>query len=72
MFASQIFVSDNPSEFETGRDSTASLAAGGAGGGLSEAEFTRELLGLYERLGGREFGVERLSFSACSKMRLPL
>ena len=63
MFASQIFVSDNPSEFETGRGSTANIEAD-AGGSLSEAEFTRELLGLYEKLGGREFGVERYSLSS--------
>ena len=50
MFGSQIMISDDPSEF--GQE---------AGGGLTEEEFTRELLSWYDRLGNREFGVERYS-----------
>ncbi|MFA6366563.1 MAG: glycoside hydrolase family 36 protein [Candidatus Hydrogenedentales bacterium] len=76
MFASQLLMSDDPSDFGAER---ANAAAGGAGaanaegaanaagaetGGLSEPEFTRELLDLFEELGNREFGVERYSLSS--------
>ena len=60
MFASQIMISDAPSEFGGGEE------AGGKGGDgarktLSEAAFTAELLSLYDAIGNREFGVERRS-----------
>lgn len=56
MFASQIMVSDDPSEF--GR---ASDAVGDRGASLSEAAFTAELLSLYDAIGDGEFGIERCS-----------
>ncbi|MDP2791457.1 MAG: alpha-galactosidase [Rectinemataceae bacterium] len=60
MFASQILVSDDPSEFGM---------VHGKAGSLSEPEFTRELLALYEKLGGKEFGVERYSLASCDIYR---
>ena len=69
MFASQVLFSDDPSEFGRGEETggvhtepgaDAADAAGAARtAGLSEPEFTCELLALYEKLGNREFGVER-------------
>ena len=75
MFASQIMVSDDPSEFgggEGGGQDGENPYGGGAGGTrggpgpgsgkiLSEAAFTAELLSLYDAIGDREFGVERRS-----------
>ena len=69
MFASQLLMSDDPSEFgveraeAAGGSANATHAAGAEAGGLSEPEFTRELLALFEKLGTRDFGVERYSLS---------
>ena len=63
MFASQILLSDNPSEFGRGPGPSGSITTG-TGSSLTEADFTKELLALYEKLGGREFGVERFSRSS--------
>ena len=61
MFASQIMVSDDPSEFGGGEGSPGSSPNPGPGKILSEAAFTAELLSLYDAIGDREFGVERRS-----------
>jgi len=65
MFASQIMVSDDPSEFGGAENSGGAKGAGGTGGAkgtsLSEAAFTEELLSLYDAIGDGEFGVERCS-----------
>lgn len=60
MFASQIMISDDPAEFGLGRNGGASKGVGG----LTDRDFTRELLVLYEKLGNRDFGVERYSLSS--------
>lgn len=60
----------DPSEFGAERASAtvggagAAHAAGAKAGGLSEPEFTRELLAFFEKLGTRDFGVERYSLSS--------
>jgi alpha-galactosidase len=55
MFASQIMFSDDPSEF--GRDEEGRSRGKPC---LGEKDFTEELLSLYDRLRGHEFGIERL------------
>ncbi|HWP69386.1 MAG TPA: hypothetical protein VN437_08790, partial [Rectinemataceae bacterium] len=66
MFASQIMVSDDPSEFGAAEGADVADNAGGGrdadgarGASLSEAAFTTELLSLYDAIGDREFGIER-------------
>lgn len=63
MFASQIMFADDPAEF-------AGPGRPAAGGSLSEAAFTRELLELYAKVGNREFGVERFSAASPNLYRI--
>ncbi|MCX8014120.1 MAG: alpha-galactosidase, partial [Rectinema sp.] len=60
MFGSQIMISDDPAAFGQDQTEDAQRSANTSrGGGISEAEFTAQLVDWYRRIGSREFSIER-------------